>query len=252
MAKHAYDVLRSKPTEKRSSAQTDFVAEFHEPEWLVQYLNDEARRHGRPAYQPNAPVASTTATTQIADTPLYAPASPPLPADPAIVSVSASTTHPSTIPDWTAPIAEWIAYDLLHPEFSPSGVSRLDNGDPNPLHLDGFRILRPLLARPASAHEESRDKLVDQLEKVVPLFTTRAENDQLAYVAKLNDLNVQPDPIFAPKPFGSAANLNQDEFVRFAAGCGLTAERAEGPVRAFCLEWRRIHSKNPTARMDVD
>jgi hypothetical protein len=93
------------------------------------------------------------------------------------------------------------------------------------------------------------------MEIVLDLFLARDGVSGSLFADKVAELNLAIDPVFTPKPFGSASNLTTDDFVRFAAHCGLTVKKAEGPVRVYCTEWRRARDaklSSKSSKMDID
>jgi hypothetical protein len=223
--------LTDKPAAALTDAQRAFANRHQDPAWFVELTRVEAIGDRVTDSTEGASTSDQSSTTAGAAT----GATPPI----------------GKCPAWDAPYEDWAAFYQANPGAHFRGISRLPSGDPHPSQLQGYCWLRPLLARPSTKAEESRAKRSAQFDAIVPIFVERSASGRIGYEDKLHELAVVPNETWAPTPFASADNLNVDDFVRFAATCGLTVERATGAVQAFCLSWLGEAEPSMTS-MDVD
>jgi hypothetical protein len=138
--KHAVNGIFNTPSERRSPAQSALIAFYHEPSWFQDLVRIERSARAPRASRPTAAVATVS--------------------------------RPAIAPAYDASDDVWVAHYVGNPTFTIIGVTRTNDGTPDLHQLAGYRYLRPLLARPASRKEESRDQRVKQMEAIVPLFVS--------------------------------------------------------------------------------
>lgn len=132
---------------------------------------------------------------------------------------------PSDIPAWTRLLAENVFR-------RPHGI-RFEENKPDQAQLQGWLIFKQIgPARPGTKEESRRTRNVAN-HVICRYFAEHAEE----YRGTVMSLGCTISEMWAPSPYPHGENVEINDFLKHAANCGLQHEMAEGPLRAFAIQW---------------
>ncbi|EIN05857.1 hypothetical protein PUNSTDRAFT_137343 [Punctularia strigosozonata HHB-11173 SS5] len=114
----------------------------------------------------------------------------------------------------------------------PHGI-RFEGNQPDQAQLQGWLIFKQIgPARPGTKEESRRTRNVAN-HVICRYFAEHAEE----YRGTVMSLGGTISEMWAPSPYPHAKNVEINDFLKHAAICGLQHEMAEGPLRAFAIQW---------------